>query len=270
MATVIKFKSHVQNALNFADRYGKASVTEYLYLAAAKSTAWLDEANPDVPVDTVEEEEDFYDVHIGMQKVSTTNIIPVVTRRDWTTGNTYVAFDKTDANAYNTAFYVLNSEGRVYECITSGGVSTVEPSGVGTAGLQGPLVDGYTWKYLYDLSLFDSSNILNDTWLPVNYEDNITAEQTSDGDLDAVNTLGAKYVIINIVLDDGGLPVDTSYRQTAIIANPLDDLAAPLTAVNALPADVTAYSGQFLHLENRVAVYRISGQSETINTVLEF
>jgi len=276
MATVIKYKSHVENALRFLDIYGLSSNTDdYLYLATGKPTAWGDEANPDTPTDNVDDETGFWSDIIGVKRVEPTRTIPVVPRVDWISGQQYVVFDTADINAYSTSFYVLNSESRVYQCTTAHAVnpSTDEPfeaneDGAGAIAAQ---PDGYAWQYLYEIPQVNVDNLLNDTWMPVNYGDSIPVDTKDDEN--AVFTLGAKYVLVQIVLEDTDTDVGapgTTYRQTAVISNPLDNVQVKLTAISAGAAGLTANSGNMLHLENKFAITRAVGQSEIAQTVLQF
>ena len=275
MATTIKTDTHVENAMRFIDIYGTVANTDnYLYLATGHPAEWLDEANPDTPVDTVEDEEDFWTTVIGAKRIDATKTVPVVPRVNWVSGQLYVTFDKTDANAYNTSFYVLNSESRVYKCtVADVGVSTNEPleASEDGAGAIAANPDGYSWQYLYEIPQVNVDNLLNDTWMPVNYGDTIPVD-AKDDEL-AVYTLGSKYVLVQVVLEDTDTDVGatgTSYRQTAVISNPLDNLAAKLTAITAGAAGMTANSGNMLHLENKFAITRSVGQSEISQTVLQF
>jgi len=276
MSTIIKYKSHVENAVRFANTYGlAASTTERLYLATGLPLGWADPADPDPLSDNIDEETNFWTTVIGMKLIGSTNTVPVVTRIDWTTGATYVVLNTASTSAYNSSFYVMNSEYRVYQCtVAGGGTSTQEPvlisedvNGLITAG------DGYSWQYLYELSQVVIDNLLNDTWMPVNFGDYIDAGDSKRDD-NAVYTLGSKYILILITLDDTETDLGasgTSYSQTAIISNPLDSGGSNrLAATTAAAAGVTANSGNILHIENKFAVTRAANQTEVIQTILQF
>lgn len=276
MATLIKQRSHVENALRFLNTYGLASVTdERLYLATGLPAGWGDPENPDVLTDSIDEGSDFWSTVIGMKLIQSTDVIPVVPRIDWTNGDTYVVIDTSSNISYTSSFYVMNNEYRVYHCIVAGGgASTQEPllaaedvNGLITAG------DGYSWQYLYELSQVIIDDILNDTWLPINYSDFIDGGDTKRDDL-AIYKLWCKYILILVKLEDTetDLGVDgTSYSQTAIISNPLDSGGSVKLAATTAPAGgVTANTGHILHLENKYAVTRALNQTEIVQTVLQF
>jgi len=276
MATLIKHSTHVENALGFANTYGLAAqATERLYLSTGLAAGWGDPANPDPLVDTIDEETNFWTNAIGLKLIDSTNTIPVVPRINWTSGDTYVILDTSSTTAYNSSFYVMNTEYRVYECtVAGGGTSTTEPllSGEDVNGLV-VAADGYTWQYLYELPQVVIDTLLNDTWMPVNYSDHIDAGDTKRDDL-AVYTLGAKYILIFVTLDDTEPDLGasgTAYSQTAIISNPLDNGGVnKLSATTAPLSGVTANSGNMLHIENKFAVTRAANQTEVIQTILQF
>lgn len=276
MSTVIKNASHVENAARFVNVYGKTSNTDdYLYLANSKPSPWADPANPDVPVDSTDEETGFWSTLIGMKKVDKTKISPVVPRITWTSGQNYVTFDSSDINVYNTSFYVINSESRVYKCTIANPTSpsTLEPLEASESGSGAIAVnpDGYAWQYLYEIPQVNVDNLLNDNWMPVNYGDTIPVD--SKDDEDAIYTLGAKYVLIQVEFKDTDSDLGaagTSFSRTALIGNPLDDLGNQLTSTTANPAGLTLNSGRMLHIENKFAITRSMGQSEIQETIIAF
>jgi len=276
MSTLIKYKTHVENALRFADTYGLASeTTERIYLATGLPAGWGDPANPDALTDTIDEETNFWSTVIGLKLIDSTRTVPVVPRINWVSGDTYVILDTSSTTSYNSSFYVMNSEYRVYECtVVGGGTSTQEPvllsedvDGLITAG------DGYTWQYLYELPQVVIDNLLNDTWMPINYGDFIDVGDTKRDD-QAVYTLGCKYILVLVTLDDTEPDLGssgTSYSQTAIISNPLDSGGVDrLAATTVGAAGVTANTGNVLHIDNKFAVTRAANQTEVVQTVLQF
>lgn len=277
MSSAIKTSTRVEIAAKFVDTYGDPlDTTSLLYLATGRPAAWGDEAAPDTAFDTEDAETGFWSTIIGVKQFDKTRIVPVVPRINWVSGTVFVTFDTADVNAYNTSFYVLNSESRVYKCTTAQvGASTDEPleaneDGSGVVDNTG--TDGYIWQYLYEIPQVNVDNLLNDQWMPVNYGTHIPAADAKD-DENAIFTLGSKYVLVQLLLEDTDTDIGatgTSYRQTAIISNPLDNVAAPLTATTAGAAGLTANSGNLLHLENKFAITRAVGQSELQQTVLQF
>jgi hypothetical protein len=103
---------------------------------------------------------------MAMQKVGATDITHIIPRYTWATGTVYYAWDSNDGAIFDKAFYVITSEFKVYKCIVAGtGGSTVQP----TQTLTAPTAesDGYTWKYMYTLTVADSEKFLTTSYLPV-------------------------------------------------------------------------------------------------------
>lgn len=276
MAAIITTEFRIHNAKNFVDLYNSnPSIANRLYVAIGRGVAnpWVDDTLPPAPVDKPEEITDFWTYMNGAQKVATTEIAMAVPRIDWAAGIEYDLFDATSVTAYADSFYIVNSEFRVYKVAskTGAGITTVtEPLGT-NSGAPINTGDGYTWQYLYDISLSDSLNLVNSDWIPVNWGDNQSAEQVLDGDVNAYLTLGARYVLVKAKLLDTGLPTGIEYRQVGIVSNPLlNDGVTPATATIVTKSDLTVESGQTVHIENRTPVTRNPGQSEDIKLVIQF
>jgi len=276
MSTIITTEFRVHNARNFVDLYNSSpSIANRLYVAIGRGIAnpWIDDALPPAPVDMPDEITNFWLYMNGAQKVATTEIALAVPRIDWTAGIEYDLFDPTSVTAYADSFYVVNSEFRVYQVAskTGAGIITVtEPLGT-NGGAPINTGDGYTWQYLYDISLSDSLNLVNSDWIVVNWGDNESIEQAAVGDVNAYLTLGAKYVLVKAKLLDTGLPTGIEYRQVGIVSNPLlNDGVTLATATIVSKADLTIESGQTVHIENRTPITRNPGQSEDIKLVVQF
>jgi len=277
MPVSLRTDLEVNAALNFVDTHDSTPGTNNVYVGIGKSTPWVDELNPPVPLDTIQDMKGFWNNLIGLQKVELTDISFVVPRINWTASTEYYLFDETSVTAYNQSFYVMNSNLEVYKCVgKTGGVgslSTIEPTGHNN-GATIVLADGYSWDFMYDISPQDFADMMTNTWMYVNWGDSQSLNQGLYGDVDAVYTLGAKYAMVRINLKDtasGGLPDNTQYRQVAVIRNPLDQTSLALQAgTTVLPASLTPYSGQMLYLENKYVIQRNPGQSEEIKIVITF
>lgn len=140
-----------------------------LFVAIAKTTEWNDETNPPTPVDSLDDETNFWRECIALKKVKTGDISLVVPRYNWANGTAYDTYDDDvdlfDDNSPKT-FFVLVDEKRVYKIIdNNGGVaSTVKPQETGTNIFQ--TSDGYSWKFIYKLAESDMK-FLTDDFMPV-------------------------------------------------------------------------------------------------------
>ena len=278
MHTVLKSDLEVLNAKNFiSDLDSVPSQTHRLYIGLSRTTAWADDTNPPTPTDTADAEAEFWSELIGVQNVDVTDIRFVAPRVNWTSGTEYYVFDAASATAFSDDFYVINGNLEVYTCVAKSGpgiTASVEPTGHNN-GANIVTGDGFTWKFLYKVTLAEFNDMMTDSWMVVNWDtSDVISDQYNFGDVDAYKTLGAKYVMIRTDLVDassGGLPdAGIIYRQVAVIYDPLDNGSSLLTSTIALPAGLTTGSGDMVYLENKSPISRNIGQSETVKLVLEF
>jgi hypothetical protein len=154
-------------ALNASDgRNTKNSVI--LYAVLGNTVDWENEPAPSFVVDT--EQSLQYDIHrkfVGAKKIDTGSVSHVTTRHDWSSGTVYSMYRDTDVDIYYRKFYVMTDENNVYKCLynNKGQSSTVKPTGFST--LPFTTSDGYTWKYMYTVSLGEADKFLTSVHIPV-------------------------------------------------------------------------------------------------------
>lgn len=286
MASVIKKGFRTYDALNFISKLEQVirevgdtrplpvgGVDHIAYVILSKNTEWADELLPPVPVDSIKEETDFWSGIIGMKRIQPSEVTLVVPRYNWTNGaSDFVLFDNTEVDAFSSKFYCINS---LYQVFQVNNITRVNPLTVTEPifNTGTPIVntnDGYEWKFLFDLSVNDINQTVQTEWIPVNIGTNQTANQKADGDTKAEWTLGAKHVLLRTVINDTGIPLNVSYRQLALVLDPLDSLGNRLTATYAVPADVQTNTGIVLYIENRKVITRETGQSEEPKIVVQF
>ena len=141
--------------------------SQILYLCIGNSKPWPND-EPIYPPDNVQHLR--YDLQrnfIGCVKVDAGSMCHVTNRYDWTEGTVYDMWRDTDVDMYEKMFYVLTSDYNVYKCLynNKGSVSRVEPRGFSTIPFT--TSDGYTWKYMYTVSLGDANKFLTANYMPV-------------------------------------------------------------------------------------------------------
>ena len=211
MAAIITDQVRILNAKNFVAGIANASNSYYSFVGLPNPTdysaTWND--SPPAPKDNFDQENDYWNSMIALKKINVTDVRQVVPKRIWSSGTTYdmyrhdysrtnIAPVSGSTNLYNSNFYVLNSDYRVYICLQNGTTpenalgrpSLDEPTFVDlepkTAGTSG---DGYVWKYLYtikpaDIVKFDSTQFLpvpND-WSTSN-DTSLVRENAVDGSI---------------------------------------------------------------------------------------
>ena len=137
------------------------------------------------PRDSFEQENRYSDSILFLKKIGASDFARVVPRINWSSGITYdmyrddyditnPAVQTSAKTLYESRFYILTSEFKVYICINNG-TSPSNPSGkpsqiepVHTSTVP-PVAgtDGYIWKYLYTISPADIVKFTTEKFMPL-------------------------------------------------------------------------------------------------------
>jgi len=207
MAAIVTDQFRILNAGNFVDSVSNDSNSYYVFVGLANPTTSGYGRDADWDTDTPSPTDNFdYNNFVGDsmmygKRVTSTNVRRLVRRIDWTRGTKYEMYRHdysltnlspiTKASSlYDTNYYVMNSEYKVYVCIDNGssGINTtgnasldeptftdLEPSRAGVSA------DGYVWKYLFsvspsDIIKFDSTEYIS---LPNNWSTTTNSQITA-------------------------------------------------------------------------------------------
>ena len=202
MASIITDQFRIFNAENFVDSVNTNSYYVFLGLAnpndggfgrtsgvVGTETTW--DANPPSPIDNLQYISHYKDTLLFGKKIISSNVRRVVRKITWTSNTRYDMYrhDYSTSNLtpnsnlprlYDSDYYVMNSNYRVYICIDNGSSgdnllgnkSQDEPSFIDAEpSAAGASNDGYVWKYLFtispsDIIKFDSTEyiILPNNW----------------------------------------------------------------------------------------------------------
>ena len=163
-----------------------------LYAVLGKSSHWTNAPNAPTAIETIKDKHyDIWKNEIGAKKINTTDVSHVIPRNDWATGTVYPMYKHTNINLYTSNFFVLTDQNNVYKCLynNKGGQSTVKPAGFSTTPFT--TSDGYTWKYMYTISLGLANKFLTASHMPVQ---TLTA---SDGSAEQANQLAVQNASVN-------------------------------------------------------------------------
>ena len=191
-------------ALNAEDGRNVKNST-ILYAAIGNVNPYENEPVPSAPVDSRQYLQ--YEAHrkfIGARKINPEDVSHVTLRVDWVPGTVYSMYRDTDINLYDRPLFVLTIEYYVYKCLFNyvGAASTVKPSGFST--LPFTTSDGYTWKYMYTISLGDASKFLTKVHMPVK------TLNLTDGSIESDRQLAVQQAAVNgsieiVEVDDSGV-----------------------------------------------------------------
>ena len=196
MAAVVTDQFRILNASNFVDSVLNENNSYYVFLGLSNPTdpspgfgrtsTWNHENNSNKdPVDNLDYLSHYRKTSLFGKKITSKNIRRVIRKVNWTSNTRYDMYrhDYSSSNPtpnsdssrlYDSNFYVMNSDFRVYICIENGSSGTnlkgnksqdeptftdLEPSSAGSSG------DGYVWKYLFtvspsDIIKFDSTEYI--------------------------------------------------------------------------------------------------------------
>jgi len=197
MTAIITDQFRIFNAENFVDSVNNNSYYVFLGLPNpslstkfGRDTDW--DSDPPVPVDNFQYLSHYKDTLLFGKKITSSNNVRRIVRKvTWTENTRYEMYrhDYSTTNLapisglprlYDSNYYVMNSDYRVYICIDNGSSGTnpsgnksqdqptftdADPSAAGSSN------DGYVWKYLFtispsDIIKFDSTEyiILPNDW----------------------------------------------------------------------------------------------------------
>lgn len=195
MAAIITDQLRILNAKNFVSGVQSTSNSYYTFIGLPNASDYQSDwdTNPPSPKDSLDQSNDYWDTMLALKKVNSSDISQVVRKITWQSGTTYdmwrnditrdnPSLPSSSFDIYDSNFYVMNSDYRVYICLYNnaspennfnGGPSLDEPTFTDLepreAGSSG---DGYIWKYLYTIKpsqaiKFDSTNYIP---VPTNWE----------------------------------------------------------------------------------------------------
>ena len=184
MAAIVTDQFRILNASNFIDSVtGVTGVNDsyYVFLGLdnpaqvgfGRTTNW--DTNIPNPTDNFEYSSHYRDTSLFGKKITSSNIRRLIRKVTWTSNTSYEMYrhdysiqnptpNSNSSRLYDSNYYVINSDFRVYICIDNGSSGTnlkggksqdeptftdLEPSAAGTSG------DGYIWKYLFSVSPSD-------------------------------------------------------------------------------------------------------------------
>jgi len=144
-------------------------------------------STPPDPKDSFQQEDRYADSMLFLKKIGINDFARIVPRINWSSGISYDMYKNnyditndapqtSSKTLYDSRFYVVNSEFKVYICINNGSSpdfpdgrpSQFEPTFVDTAPqVAGDGSDGYLWKYLYTIAPADIVKFTTEKYMPV-------------------------------------------------------------------------------------------------------
>ena len=247
MSAIVTDQFRIANANNFVESVLSADNNYYVFLGLSnpgsdstpvgfgRSSTWdKSPSTPPSPIDNLQYLSHYRNTALFGKKLTSANTRRVVKKFDWTFNTRYEMYRHNysvenltpisqSARLYDSNYYVVNSDFKVYICIyngshgdiggtsnLTGNTSQDEPTftdlEVSAAGISG---DGYLWKYLFtispsDIIKFDSTEyiVLPSDW---SSSTNSQIQSVRDSGDSIINSNQIKYVYI----ENGGSGVYT-------------------------------------------------------------
>lgn len=265
------------DSLNASDgRTNASKKSTILYACLGKNTPWPDESAPPTPPQNVTyENQVIKDNLIGGKKIDTGSVSHVIPRKDWVSGTVYAMYRDISQNLFSDtspAFYVVTDQLNVYKCLFNNkkGQSTVKPTGFST--LPFTTSDGYTWKYLYTISLGDADKFMTSVHMPVKTID--ASDNSTESDrLLAVQTAAVDGAIQVIETNTSGVGYDAvedasvaTAQQNTLTVSQAVDLAISDNDDRYNGSSVYIVSGTGAGQLRRIIDYNGATRTLTVNT----
>jgi len=148
------------------------------YIGIGKAEQWQTAGVPPVPNPSTNDVNQFQSSLQSVKKVQ--DVSYVIPRVNWSAGSIYTPWDNNNSSdtTFGTlndivgAYYVITDQNNVYICIQQGisntGVvsnSLNKPTGITSAVFE--TGDGYTWKFMYNVGVFNAQRYLTSNYIPV-------------------------------------------------------------------------------------------------------
>ena len=266
MAAVVTDQFRISNANNFVDSVSNTSNSYYVFLGlpnpsnpvsgfgrTTSDNEWS--TNTPVPIDNLQFNSHFRDTALFGKKVTTSNVRRLIRKVSWSSNTRYDMYrhdysiinpapNSNLSRLYDSNYYVINSDFRVYICIDNGSSGTnltgnvskdeptftdLEPTAAGTSG------DGYVWKYLFsvapsDIIKFDSTEyvVVPNDWATSTDSQILSVREAGDSDIN-LNQIKKVYIanggsnyssgVVNINGDGTGAKVSIEVDSAGTITS---------------------------------------------------
>ena len=262
MAAIVTDQFRILNTSNFINSVTDVNNSYYVFLGLnnpiqvgfGRTTDW--NTNTPNPIDNFEYYPHYKDTALFGKKITSSNIRRVIRKIDWESNTSYDMYrhdysisnqspNSNTSRLYDSNYYVITSDFRVYICIDNGSSGTnlkgnksqdeptftdLEPSAAGVSG------DGYIWKFLFsvlpsDIIKFDSTEyvVVPNEWATTSdfqitsVRENGTSSSTNSNQIKKIyiadGGLGYSSGVVNILGDGSGGRVSVTVDSSGSIVS---------------------------------------------------
>ncbi len=207
-----------------------------------------------------------YDEMIFGKRVTVNDVMAVVPRFNWTSGEVYTPY-RSSANLVGQPFYVCvnaTSEYHVFKCLDNNGgaVSNAQPTRSQTDADDEyySTQDGYVWKYMYTLDSTMFNKFATQDYMPVTVNANVAGNAVSGAiDVVTISYRGSNY---NTYLTGTFTSPDLRVGGNPLYYNIANNASASGNFYNGSYMYITSGTGQ--GQGRRIVNYTVIGNSKTV------
>lgn len=242
MSAIISNQFRILNAENFVQAVTSTGSTCYTFIAQPDATnpevglGRVDWGTGPAPLDNFEQENRIKETIIALKKITTGDVRQLIKKEEWVSGKIYEMYrhdysiynlspQTNSSNLYDTRYYVVNSNFRVYICLNNGTNSSnpvgrpsldepdfidLEPRPAGVSG------DGYIWKYLFTIKPSEIVKFDTIDYIPVPESWGLPGTESA-----AIknNAIDGKIESILISNKGSGYPASATYKEIPILGD---------------------------------------------------
>jgi len=264
MPAIVTDNLKIRNCTNFINDVSNGNY--YTFIGLSNYNNYFSDWNSNTPdpVDNFNYLHEYKNTLLGVKKITSSDTIRVIPKIQWTTGlkydmyrHDYSRYNLTpitnSTRLYDSRYYVVNNDYRVYICINNGASPSNNNKGVISVNepvhtSESPELenDGYLWKYLYTISpadvlKFDSTNYIS---VPTNWQ---TASQSENSEIYRIREAAINGQIETILVENSQpylIPSTTNViNDVPIIGDGSGGLASVTFDEQGNPISVTVTNG---------------------------
>lgn len=185
MPAIITDNLKIRTCTNFINDVGNGNY--YTFIGLSNYSDYFSDWNSNTPdpVDNLSYLNEYKNTILGVKKITSSDVIRVMPKIQWTSGlkydmyrHDYSRYNLTpitrSTRLYDSRYYVMNSDYRVYVCINNGAAPS--NGNLGVISINEPVHtsespelenDGYIWKYLYTISASDALKIDSTSYISI-------------------------------------------------------------------------------------------------------
>lgn len=198
MAAIITEKFRQHNAKAFYDTFGTAD--NNFYLTVGKSSSWSNEggsstdAYPPSPKDDILTNFSIWNDMLAAKMISVGDVSFVIPKREWSNGTTYDMYDDMNTNLYDSTFYFMTSEYKVYKVLYNDNGSPFSGTEPNFTDPSIAWSGNYLLQYMYTLTVSEIQKFVTNDFIPVKLNDDSSYTIGTNGQIDVLKvTAGSGY-----------------------------------------------------------------------------